>query len=305
VAERQRRPGLALEHARLGVEVFDRAREHAPDDPLVRVEQANALAWLGDAQAATGDFVAALASHGRATAISLELEAAAPGDMGLAWLAATRIRGEAHALNRAGHGPAARTRMAEAANRLARLVRHDPANREWRKVQLKLAGEQIRLAAGSGLLATVPPDVVALAAAAAGEPLPWQPGERALILAFLGQLTATTGDTARGVALLDRAAAELRNDLAGGADVRIDLLEVELLRHDLGLAPALATLAADVPGADDPGQDWRRAPVAAAAWMTLGKPETARPLVRRLLAGGYAEPGFMAGCRAAALCPAL
>jgi hypothetical protein len=151
----------------------------------------------------------------------------------------------------------------------------------------------------------VPPDVVALAAAAAGEPLPWQPGERALILAFLGQLTATTGDTARGVALLDRAAAELRNDLAGGADVRIDLLEVELLRHDLGLAPALATLAADVPGADDPGQDWRRAPVAAAAWMTLGKPETARPLVRRLLAGGYAEPGFMAGCRAAALCPAL
>jgi tetratricopeptide (TPR) repeat protein len=303
VAERQRRPDLALDHARRGVAVFDQARSQAPDDPAVQVELANALAWLGDAQAATGDFRAALASHDRAAAISRALEAATPGDIGLAWLTATRIRGHAHALSRTGNGPAARRLLDEAAQRLAALVRHDPANREWRKVQLNLAGEQIRVAAGSGALATLPSGIAELAGSAATEPLAWRPGEEAVIRAWHGYYQASTGAAADGAAALDQAANDLRRDFGQGHDVYTDLLEVELLRLEFGAGPLSTALIEGLPAADDAGLDWRRASLVAAAWIASGNAEAARPLVRRLLAGGYAEASFIARCRAAALCP--
>ena len=124
-------PQGAARHCQQAATAKEALAKASPDDVQSQIDFANGLGWLADARRANGDPGAATAIRRRQVDLVEHLAARFPDDYRvLHFLMMARVGLAMHARH-IGDYELADTMKAAAADILAKLTRHDPANREW------------------------------------------------------------------------------------------------------------------------------------------------------------------------------
>lgn len=303
----------ALEHSRHAVAAMRAAADVRPDDAGILGELANAIAWLATAQATSGALTESLASRQAASDIYRRLQAGNPADRRLDYRLALAIRGEGNILSDLGRGGEAAARLTEAADMLSSLVRHDPENLDWSSMHADVVRDLVRARLAHDIGGPIEHESLSTLRRYA-LPMPDDPPtqllDRARARVVAGHALARQGEQILGIAEIDSAIStldELSDHVDAGSAVLETLADAMLIRRTIAADPAdaaqlqrvhdrLALLELTHPSLN-------QGAARARLLMALDRAGDARPLVERLLAANYAEPGFMRACRRQHLCP--